>query len=366
MKLRFALSYTLVWGVFYALYALTLIANRETSLADAHRASFFTVGPAALMGLLVWKSAKVFPWTGTHLSRFFALHAAGAFVYALIWGAVTVAQIAIFTPPFVLELFIQRALGWQLLMGLLLYGVVAGVAYLVQMTERLAEQRVLASKAELQALRAQLNPHFLFNTLHSVTALVGADPAAAEDALVRFGSLLRYALDASRKGNEDVTLEDELAFVRSYLSLEKMRLGERLQVVEDVDPETLDCVLPALTLQPIVENAIQHSVAPRASGGVVHISARFESNSVAIVVRDDGPGSTSDAVNHANGLGLALVKRRLAARFHSQSLAVDTAPGRGFTVTLRIPAESMRVHRDRPAAFTQVPSVRERTTGVPA
>jgi len=129
-------------------------------------------------------------------------------------------------------------------MGLLIYGVLAGVAYLVQINARLTEQRMLRCKSELLALPHPAHPHFLFNTLHSITVFAGDEPAAVEGALVQFGSLLRYVLDAGSRGDDDAMLEDELRFVRGYLDLEKLRLGSRLTVIEVIDPDTLDCLVP--------------------------------------------------------------------------------------------------------------------------
>ena len=339
MKRTFIWLYTGAWLFFFGLYALMLISGRETSFAQSLNASFFTVLPAALLGLLVWKLASRFSWTGTGRVRFFAVHMICAVVYGLAWSGITLAQIAIFAPANILQIFIERALGWQMMMGILMYGMITGVAYVVQVTERLAEQRMLTSRAELQTLRAQLNPHFLFNTLHSITSLAQQDGAQAEEALVRFGSLLRYVLDSSRRTGEDATLEEELTFVRGYLGIEKMRLGDRLQVSEDIDPEALECVIPVLTLQPIVENAIEHGIAPRARGGKISITARMDDGRLSVVVNDDGVGADVKNISGSNGIGLSLVKRRLGLRFAERAaMKIDTSEGNGMTVTLSLPA----------------------------
>ena len=339
MKRTFFWLYAGAWLVFFSLYALMLLAARQTSVSEALNASFFTVLPAALMGALVWVFASRFPWTGTRRFRFFTLHVIGAVVYGLMWSGITLAQIAIFAPRNILQLFVERALGWQVMMGILMYGMIAGIAYVVKVTERLAEQRMLTSRAELQTLRAQLNPHFLFNTLHSITSLARFDGAQTEDALVRFGSLLRYVLDSSRRTGEDATLEEELTFVRGYLGIEKMRLGDRLNVEEDIDPEALECVVPVLTLQPIVENAIEHGIAPRASGGKISINARMDDGRLSVMVKDDGVGADAKEMASSNGIGLSLVQKRLALRFADQArMSIDTSRGNGTTVTLTLPA----------------------------
>src|SRR5262249_31162477 len=137
------------------------------------------------------------------------------------------------------EQYMREAFGWQLLYGMALYGLVVGISYAVQAARRLRDEERRAARAEalrvdaqLRALRAQLNPHFLFNTLHSITALVRIDPASGERALEQFAALLRYVLDVNRERSEEVPLEEEMAFVRTYLALERLRLAERLHVKE--------------------------------------------------------------------------------------------------------------------------------------
>ncbi len=325
--------------MFYILYSLGLLSTRQTSFLESQASAFLIVGPAAIMGLGVWKLTTRIPWTDNRRPRFFAIHLVGALIYGSLWAGVTVAQIAVFAPPEVFTTFIERALGWQVLMGIVMYAAIASVAYAVQVSDSLVEQRTLASRAELQALRAQLNPHFLFNTLHSITSLVRQDGVKAEQALVQFGSLLRYVLDSSKRASEDSTLEDELEFVRGYLAIEQMRLGDRLRVEEDIDPEALECVVPVLTLQPIVENAVQHGIAPRASGGTVKITARVHDGRLSIVVSDDGVGTGNKPVGSSNGIGLSLVEKRLSRRFaESSPLKSESWEGGGTTVTMSVPA----------------------------
>jgi LytS/YehU family sensor histidine kinase len=221
----------------------------------------------------------------------------------------------------------------------------------------LREREAAAARAELHALRAQLDPHFLFNTLHSLTALARRDPAAVERGLETFGALLRYVLDANRRGgaelrgastrpaDDDVTLADELAFVRDYLALERLRLGDRLRVEESLDDDAHECLVPAFALQPLVENAIRHGIAPRASGGTLRLAATLDPPDTLVVeVADDGVGCDADAPSVAGGLGIALVRRRLAARFGSTArVEIATRPAQGFRVRVSLPVELSRV-----------------------
>ena len=232
------------------------------------------------------------------------------------------------------------SLGWKLFGGLWVYGAIAATAYAVRATARLRERELAAARAELQALRAQLDPHFLFNTLHSLSALVRHDPRAAEDALERFGALMRYVLDANRA--DTVALGEELGFVRDYLALERLRLGERLRVVEEIDPEALECAVPPLLLQPLVENAVRHGIAPRRRGGTVRLIARFERDALVLEVADDGPGTAPEACDDAAGLGLRAVRRQLETFFPGEGrLTIGTRPDEGFTARLALPLHAV-------------------------
>jgi len=247
--------------------------------------------------------------------------------------------------------------GRQFLIGLWVYGIIAGVSYALRATGRLREREAAAARsealrmhAELDALRGQLNPRFLFNTLHTVSELLHRDTVGAQQALERFSDMLRYVLDAKRLEQEEVSLADELGFVRDYLALQQLRLGERLNVVEQIDLESLDCMIPSLTLMPIVENAIKHAISPRAIGGTITIGAALEDEQLILVIADDGPGAVEEGVRAAQGLGLRVGRQRLETRYPRVGhFTVTTAPGAGFTVTLTLPANFRIVSNSYPA-----------------
>jgi sensor histidine kinase YesM len=228
--------------------------------------------------------------------------------------------------------------------GLMLYGMIAGLAHATTTSRRLREREAAAARAELIALRAQLDPHFLFNTLHSIGGLIRQDPAAAEEAVERFGELMRYVLETGRSGL--VALEEELSFVRKYLALESLRLGARLRVSEAIDEECLDCGVPPLLLQPLAENAIRHGVAPKRDGGTLLLVGAIEEDMLHLTVSDDGSGGDSAAIAHANGLGLAITRRQIAAHFGDAArMTVETGPDRGFSVRLFLPIAAPRAVR---------------------
>jgi LytS/YehU family sensor histidine kinase len=246
------------------------------------------------------------------------------------------------------SLFAGYALQWQFFAGLMIYATIASIIYTLEFSQkaRAEEARALRAEhlrteAELNALRAQLNPHFLFNTLHGLMALVRNDSAAAEKAIERLAELLRYSLKAKGDGmNDDVTLSAEWRFVQNYLALENLRLGGRLKLEADLPTDTLDCLLPAFTLQPLIENAIKHAVAPNPQGATVSVIARAEDDCLRLEVKDDGAGVSAEKVYSNGGTGLRVVTQRLETRYRGGSrFQIQTAPGAGFHVSLMIPQE---------------------------
>jgi signal transduction histidine kinase len=343
---RFWLLYAAAWAPFAILYAV-LIARDGAPPPWAAVSGFMTVAPAALMGALVYELTGRIGGPERGRVRFIALHTLLAIAFSAVWGASIVGMMwLVGTPRAVRTDFVRNALGWQFVSGLTVYGVIAGVAFAARAWKRLREQEreaarseALRVRAELEALRAQLDPHFLFNTLHSLMALVRSDARAAEQAVERFGDLLRYVLDVNRDRRDEAPLADEWAFVRNYLALEQLRLGSRLRVADHVDPDLFDCLVPTFALQPLVENAIRHAIAPHARGGTLTIAARVEGNDrLMLEVRDDGPGTTRDHALASAGVGLRVLRQRLDVLYGANArLEIATAPGEGLVATVALP-----------------------------
>src|SRR5688572_22766701 len=229
-RLKFWVLYAAAWSPLAVVYGV-LIAQRGVPPAIAASSGFTTVLPAALLGAGVYVITGRIGGPDRGRLRLVALHLLLALAYAALWSA-SILGMMWNAPESVRTDFVRDALGWQFVSGLMVYGVIAGIATAAHAWERVREQEraaarseALRAKAELHALRAQLDPHFLFNTLHSLMALVRSDARAAEDAVERFGDLLRYVLDVNRDRRDEVPLGDEWAFVRSYLGLEQLRLG---------------------------------------------------------------------------------------------------------------------------------------------
>jgi two-component system LytT family sensor kinase len=192
------------------------------------------------------------------------------------------------------------------------------------------------AEASLQSLQRQLHPHFLFNTLHSISALIPRDPEAADAMLGQLSDLLRLTLD--RIGTQELALKEELDFVQKYVEIERTRFGDRLHVEFDIAPETLDAAVPNMLLQPLVENAIRHGIARKVGGGRVEITARRHDGDLCLVVRDTGPGLAEAKPGLSKGVGLANTRSRLEHLFGGRhSLDFSEPPGGGLAVKIVIP-----------------------------
>lgn len=201
-----------------------------------------------------------------------------------------------------------------------------------------ARLREDVAQANLQALRAQLNPHFLFNALNAVVTLIGRDPAIARDTLVRLSELLRASLTAGE--TQETTLAQELELTARYLEIEEVRFADRLTVEWTIAPGLAEWRVPAFALQPLVENALRHGFARRRDPGTLRISARADDEALELLVRDDGPDADDSTLSASNGAGIAL--KNLRARLErlygpSASLILRPREGGGMDAVVRIP-----------------------------
>lgn len=203
--------------------------------------------------------------------------------------------------------------------------------------ERSARLESELALTELRILRSQLEPHFLFNTLHVISELVHVDAARADRMVTRLGDLLRMSASLAR--SPDVPLREELDFVNAYLEIQQVRFGGQLRVVRDVDAAALDAAVPSLLVQPLVENAIRHGTSRRAGGGQLEIIARRDGAVLVIEVLDDGPGVPADASPN-EGIGIGHTRARLAQLYGDASrLELEPRPHGGTTARVRLPYE---------------------------
>jgi hypothetical protein len=335
------------WLLYAGIYALTFrLAGSPVGVAI--RAGFANAIPDGLLALTcVVLSRRLDGAAGftpsralrTHLlSAAFLVPAAAAGKLFLLWFDV----VLIHRERFMLA---PSIVAWHVFLSALIYLAVGAASHAWLIARRLREEEAnavradaLRARAEMAALRAQLNPHFLFNTLHSVLGMVRRDPELAEAALEKLGDLLRYAMRIHRDGVDWTALRNEWEFVETYLALERIRLGDRLDVVRHMPDAVLDHQVPTFSLQPLVENAVRHGVAPRAVGGQISIDARLEFDSLRLEVSNDGNAGGAARESDEGGVGLRVLRDRLDVLFRgaARMAAGPTANG-GYSVVLTLP-----------------------------
>jgi signal transduction histidine kinase len=227
-------------------------------------------------------------------------------------------------------------------MDMLAYGALVGMAHAVHFYRRYRERERRAlclesnlTKARLHALQAQLQPHFLFNTLNAIVTLLRRDPRAAENTLMSLSDLLRLAL--SRSQEQEIPLRDELLFLERYIQIQQTRFGERLAFETNVEGTALDCLVPTLMLQPLVENAVQHGIEPAGSAGMVRVLGRREEGRLIIEVADNGAGlGANESAN--GGIGLSNLRQRLSGLYGADhTLDISSPPEGGTNVRIALP-----------------------------
>jgi two-component system LytT family sensor kinase len=213
---------------------------------------------------------------------------------------------------------------------------------------RTSQLQAQLAKARLQALKSQLQPHFLFNTMHSISALMLTDVHAADRMMTRLSDLLRINLEAAT--TQITTLSRELEFVNCYLDIEKVRFEERLSVIFEIAPETLDAQVPHLLLQPLVDNAVKHGISKLATGGEIRITASAPEKELLLEVKDNGPGLGATEVRPTAGVGLRVTRERLESLYgENHSLEVASPLEGGVTVRVSIPLR-LQPAEERPDA----------------
>ena len=214
----------------------------------------------------------------------------------------------------------------------------------VRIEHKLEEQSRLLLEARLDALQRQINPHFLFNTLNSIASLIRSKPDLAREMIVKLSHILRVLL---RDRDAFVPLSEELDFTDDYLDIECVRFGDKLRVVKEIAPETLDIIVPSMLLQPLIENSIKHGLEPRISGGTVTLRSRIADGRLLLEIEDDGVGiepggpitaPDSGIVREGSGIGMRNVRERIQVLYGDEAhVDIISRPGRGTRVSLRMP-----------------------------
>jgi len=307
------------------------------------------VGPLCLLYAFVclssWYVCRFTPLRLRGVESVLTTHFAAGVVASTLWiviARVVATVLSNLTPWAGSRELLTRATGDLFGLGVLCYLLTVAMHYvlLAQEASRQAEERehqaqILAREAELRALKAQVNPHFLYNSLHSISALTSLDPAKAREMCILLGDFLRRTLGLGEK--RTIPLAEEIAMVDGYLRVEKVRFGSRLEMEEQLDPEASQAAVPPLLLQPVVENAVVHGISNLPEGGWIRLVTRKREHDVEVVVENKFDPETPAA--RRNGVGLANVRRRLEACFQQRARIEAGSDGDRFRVSIVLPLD---------------------------
>jgi hypothetical protein len=299
----------------------------------------------AFIGLSTWYPCKQFPLGHARVPAMVATFAIGALVASALWVLLGggLARLLGELPRFQgLPGRFAAQMPALFSVGVLLYLLSAALHYVLVSFERAreAEQReadltILAREAELAALKAQIRPHFLFNSLNSISALASSDPPRAQQMCVLLGDFLRKSLSLGEKAS--ISVGEELALSRSYLAVEQLRFGSRLEIEEELDERGQRCLIPPLLLQPLVENAVRHGIATRVDGGKVRVGIACGGGRLRILI--ENPFDPESPSRPGGGRGLLNVRQRLSARYGENAMFAARRIADRYLVVISVPAE---------------------------
>jgi two-component system LytT family sensor kinase len=330
--------------------ALALTELFLSSVAECVIWAFMTLG-------ILWL-AKRFPFGQGRWLRSLAVHVAAC----LVCGVVAVA-LSVLAAEVIRKEFVRPTVTFNVLMlffvaklnnNIFFYAAILAVAHVLGYYRQWRERELIASQLEaklaqtqLQVLKMQLHPHFLFNTLNAISALIHQDVELADRMIAQLGDLLRTTLE--RANQQEVALKQEIDFIRPYLDIEKARLGSRLTVDLQIDPAVMDAKVPNLLLQPLVENAIRHGIAPYPKPGTLSIAAGRDNGVLRLAVSDSGPGlqAAPESPEALHGIGLANTRARLEKLYGAQQrLDLRQGPDGGLRVEITIPFREIAMTTD--------------------
>lgn len=301
----------------------------------------------AFMCLSAWYSCRAIPLQDSGILKPVVSHGLAAAVLSSLWvltARALASGISVFGGFDKIVEQTSRNMPLLFVTGVLLYLLSVAMYYVMlalqasrEAEQRALEARVLARDAELKALKAQVNPHFLFNSLHSISALTSIDGARARQMCIALAEFLRLTLTFGAR--ETITLEEEISLLHSYLAVEKIRFGARLHMEEDVQAEALDCHIPPLLLQPLIENAVTHGIANLPDGGWIRLKIAVEAESGNVHVLVHNSYDPEAPQRRKGGVGMPNVKQRISARYGERASFQSRLSDDAFHVDMVFPAE---------------------------
>ena len=327
-----------LWIIFYAVFFKIQTAVHTWAIAfTASAGSYYTF---ALLSILIWFICKKIPFGRLPIPFLVLVHFFLSMIISSLWLFISYGAWYLAVGENMLQYDeIRATLGWQFLFGMITYLLIAGIFYTIityrQFREkelREAELKLLTRDAELRALKMQIHPHFLFNSLNSINALVKQTPNQARVMIAKLSDLLRISLESRDKML--VPLKEELEFARLYLDIENIRFRDRMEFNEDIDPELMDQPFPGMVLQPLLENAVIHGIAEHRGKGTIRLSLNRHDTLIVCVVSNTVGSSKS---KRKKGTGLDNIQQRLKL-FYKEAYALEASLNKGwFDVRLTIP-----------------------------
>ncbi len=337
--------YLLVWilvaGIHFFVLYLYLDQPAVMALADA--LVFNTI--MAFLGLVLWYPVRYIDTEKNPAWYVFLNHLVAGLVTVVLWLSVSRALVLIILSNAGYRDFLDGSIAWRAVLGLMMYLGIILVYYLMVSYRNLEERtrnqsrlEMLVRESELNMLRAQINPHFLFNSLNSISSLALTDPPKANEMIIKLSEFLRYALDHDQ--HEKSALGEEISNIERYLHIEKVRFGDRLWFVKEVPAECLPCALPNLVLQPLFENAIKHGVYESTDPVTIRLQCCLEPDNLVITLSNNYDVTAIPQTRQ--GIGLKNISDRLALLYHREDLVRISRDEGIFKVILTIPQQETR------------------------
>jgi sensor histidine kinase YesM len=333
-----------LWVLFYALVMYFQIGAIPFTIALISSANYNYI--FAFLSILIWAICKGIPFDNINKLLFVFSHFFLAILFSALWIFLSYGLWYLAEGDKIFEqVNVREIIGWQFLFGMIQYFLVAGIFYTIiyyrnlkQQEIEQAELKILTRDAELKALKLQMNPHFLFNSLNSINALITKDPASARKMIAQLSELLRMSLESHDKLL--ISLKQELELVHTYLAIEQMRFGEKMIFKEDIDPDLFATPFPAMLLQPLLENAVKHGIVNTRSGGTISLSIKRQDNQlVGIVVNEtDSDKSVKFSITESNGISINNIRERLDRMYgNNYDWKIDHSEENKFKVEFKLP-----------------------------
>lgn len=333
------LIYSAVWLVITLLDFFSVYLGFNYGILESLTGSFISNSLYALLGIAIWYAVLYSYPEKIGALNLIINHISAAAVLVFIWNVITLFLIRIFAGEKFYSFVIDHII-WHVCIGLLYYFILVLIYYIVIYNYNLKEKKknednlmAIIKEAELNLLKSQINPHFLFNSLNSISSLTITNPVKAQEMIIKLSDFLRYSI--SRHSNQKSTLKLELENVQRYLDIEKTRFGNRLNYQPDISVDCLDRTLPTMLLQPLYENAIKHGVYESTEPVTLKAIVRIENNFLSITIVNNFDPEAS--AKKGSGIGLRNIKERLRLTYHREGLLQTNRTNNTFEVKLLIP-----------------------------